>query len=135
MWQNDVIIIKLKKSKLSPIAICSHHGILHFLSSVVHAVCRLVDCVAAKCMHEAEPAMRAFMGSVFCLQPRGDTQTRRSTFDAIIAGCIPVFFNKDGAYTQYTWHLPSDGEKDNEGYSVYIPRTTWSPMRRSLSEC
>ena len=69
MWQNDVIIIKLKKSKFSPIAICSHHDILHFLSSVVHAVCRLVDCIAVKCMHEAESAMRAFMGSVFFLQP------------------------------------------------------------------
>lgn len=84
--------------------------------------CRLLDCVAARCSHQAEPAMRAFMESVFCLQPRGDTQTRRSTFDAVIAGCIPVFFHKDSAYTQYTWHLPSDGEEDNEGYSVFIPQ-------------
>jgi len=83
--------------------------------------CRLLDCRAARCKHEAEPLMQAFMESVFCLQPPGDTPTRRSTFDTIIAGCIPVFFHKDSAYTQYTWHLPPGGEDDGGGYSVYIP--------------
>lgn len=83
--------------------------------------CRLLDCAAARCNHEAEPVMRAFMESVFCLQPRGDTPTRRSTFDAIIAGCIPVFFHRDSAYTQYMWHLPTGGEENGGGYSVYIP--------------
>jgi hypothetical protein len=34
----------------------------------------------------------------------------------MIAGCIPIFFHKDSAYTQYNWHLPGD----SESYSVFI---------------
>ncbi|KAF5452079.1 hypothetical protein F2P56_027114 [Juglans regia] len=61
--------------------------------------------------------MTAFQSSVFCLQPPGDSFTRRSTFDSILAGCIPVFFHKDSAYSQYLWHLP----KNHTKYSVMIP--------------
>ncbi len=32
--------------------------------------------------------------SVFCLQPPGDSPTRKSFYDAIIAGCIPVIFKE-----------------------------------------
>lgn len=62
--------------------------------------------------------MRRMMKADFCLQPPGDTPTRQSTFDGIVAGCIPVFFEKQGAYTQYTWHLPADPGD----YSVLIPK-------------
>ena len=31
--------------------------------------------------------------SVFCLQPAGDSPTRKSFYDAILFGCIPVIFN------------------------------------------
>ncbi|GFZ18023.1 exostosin family protein [Actinidia rufa] len=55
--------------------------------------------------------------SVFCLQPQGDSFTRRSTFDSIMAGCIPVFFHPGSAYIQYLWHLPKNFNK----YSVLIP--------------
>ncbi|KAI4357076.1 hypothetical protein L6164_001047 [Bauhinia variegata] len=54
--------------------------------------------------------------SVFCLQAPGDSFTRRSTFDAVVSGCIPVFFSPHTAYTQYAWYFPEDAEK----YSVYI---------------
>ncbi|RVX15378.1 putative xyloglucan galactosyltransferase GT19 [Vitis vinifera] len=55
----------------------------------------------------------------FCLQPPGDTPTRRSTFDGILAGCIPVFFEDLTAKSQYGWHLPREefGE-----FSVFIPK-------------
>jgi hypothetical protein len=53
----------------------------------------------------------------FCMQPRGDAFTRKSTFDSILAGCIPVFFHPVSAYLQYIWHLP----KDYRSYSVLIP--------------
>ncbi|XP_024519984.1 xyloglucan galactosyltransferase KATAMARI1 homolog [Selaginella moellendorffii] len=33
----------------------------------------------------------------------GDSFTRRSIFDA---GCMPVFFHPDSAYSQFVWHLP-----------------------------
>ena len=34
--------------------------------------------------------------SHFCLQPPGDSPTRKSYYDAIISGCIPVVFSKTG---------------------------------------
>ncbi|KAF7034376.1 hypothetical protein CFC21_045399 [Triticum aestivum] len=61
--------------------------------------------------------MRLLGSAEFCMQPRGDGYTRKSTFDAILAGCIPVFFHPVSAYLQYTWHLP----RDYRSYSVFIP--------------
>uniref|UniRef100_A0A803LI32 Exostosin GT47 domain-containing protein n=1 Tax=Chenopodium quinoa TaxID=63459 RepID=A0A803LI32_CHEQI len=51
------------------------------------------------------------------VNPTGDSDTRRSTFDAILTGCIPVFFHPGSAYIQYFWHLP----KNYTSYSVFIP--------------
>ncbi|WZZ39671.1 hypothetical protein YC2023_035930 [Brassica napus] len=80
--------------------------------------CRFLDCdVKANGCDDPMSLMKLFESSVFCLQPPGDSLTRRSVFDSILAGCIPVFFNQGSAYKQYVWHLPNnDGE-----YSVYIP--------------
>ncbi|CAA0824820.1 Exostosin family protein [Striga hermonthica] len=80
--------------------------------------CKMVHCKDDKhnCLKPAN-LMRMFQGSVFCLQPSGDSFTRRSTFDSILAGCIPVFFSPASAYVQYLWHLPSDFGS----YSVLIP--------------
>ncbi|KAJ7980843.1 xyloglucan galactosyltransferase KATAMARI1-like [Quillaja saponaria] len=68
-----------------------------------------------KC-HKPVFVMKMFQSSVFCIQPPGDSYTRRSTFDSILAGCIPVFFHPGSAYIQYLWHLP----KDYTRYSVFI---------------
>lgn len=80
--------------------------------------CRLLECIAGsnKC-YKPVYVMKMFQSSVFCLQPPGDSYTRRSTFDSILAGCIPVFFHPGSAYVQYLWHLPKDYTK----YSVLIP--------------
>ncbi|XP_062205886.1 xyloglucan galactosyltransferase KATAMARI1 homolog [Phragmites australis] len=67
--------------------------------------------------HSPGDIMAMFQSSTFCLQPSGDSPTRRSTFDAMVAGCIPVFFRQRSAYQQYRWHLP----RDNATYSVFIP--------------
>lgn len=80
--------------------------------------CAFIDCEGNKCDHDPGYLMRRMMKADFCLQPPGDTPTRQSTFDGIVAGCIPVFFEKQGAYTQYTWHLPADPGD----YSVLIPK-------------
>ncbi|XP_074270224.1 putative xyloglucan galactosyltransferase GT11 [Silene latifolia] len=61
--------------------------------------------------------MNLFQKSDFCLQPPGDSYTRKSTFDTILAGCIPVLFHPGSAYVHYIWHLP----KDYSRYSVFIP--------------
>lgn len=80
--------------------------------------CRLLECKndKNKCMKPVH-IMKLFQNSIFCLQPSGDSFTRRSTFDSILAGCIPVFFSPGSAYVQYLWHLP----KDYTTYSVLIP--------------
>ncbi|KAI4338984.1 hypothetical protein MLD38_023978 [Melastoma candidum] len=79
---------------------------------------KLLECDfgESKC-HSPSSIMQMFQSSLFCLQPQGDSFTRRSAFDSMLAGCIPVFFHPGSAYTQYTWHLPKDYTK----YSVFIP--------------
>jgi len=36
--------------------------------------------------------------STFCLQPAGDTLTRKSFYESILSGCIPVVFRNDDAF-------------------------------------
>jgi len=82
--------------------------------------------------HFGDPVhvMDVFQNSVFCLQPPGDSFTRRSTFDSILAGCIPVFFHPQSAYKQYMWHFP----KNNSSYSVFIPETDVKRKRVMINE-
>ncbi|XP_058095359.1 probable xyloglucan galactosyltransferase GT17 [Magnolia sinica] len=79
--------------------------------------CHHVKCSpgAPEC-HEPNRVLGVLSRSIFCMQPPGDSFTRRSVFDSVLAGCIPVFFSPHTAYTQYEWYLPSDHEE----YSVYI---------------
>ncbi|KAL6645315.1 hypothetical protein ACP70R_016923 [Stipagrostis hirtigluma subsp. patula] len=81
--------------------------------------CAVVDCSAGACALDPVLYMRPMLKAKFCLQPPGDTPTRRSTFDAILAGCVPVFFEHAAARTQYGWHLPP-GRYDE--FSVTIPK-------------
>ncbi|KAL3637668.1 hypothetical protein CASFOL_018116 [Castilleja foliolosa] len=78
--------------------------------------CRLVDCDTSHCSTNASAVFEAFLGSEFCLQPRGDSFTRRSIFDCMLAGSVPVFFWNRTAYDQYEWFLPGEPES----YSVFI---------------
>ncbi|CAK9161037.1 unnamed protein product [Ilex paraguariensis] len=80
--------------------------------------CRVVDCGGSKCSNGTSAILETFLDSDFCLQPRGDSFTRRSIFDCMVAGSIPVFFWNRTAYYQYEWFLP--GEPGS--YSVYIDR-------------
>ncbi|KAK1398590.1 Xyloglucan galactosyltransferase KATAMARI1 [Heracleum sosnowskyi] len=79
--------------------------------------CRFLECRNKddKCQNPIH-VIKTLQSSIFCLQPPGDSFTRRSTFDSILAGCIPVFFSPGSAYVQYLWHLPTDFAK----YSVLI---------------
>lgn len=82
-------------------------------------VCNIVDCSNGICDHDPIRYTKPMLQSSFCLQPPGDTPTRRSTFDGILAGCIPVFFEEQSAKMQYGWHLP---EKQHREFSVFIPK-------------
>lgn len=81
-----------------------------------HGKCKFLNCNVNDCDNPVK-IMAVFQNSVFCLQPSGDSYTRRSIFDSILAGCIPVFFNPGSGYNQYIWYFPKDYTK----YSVYIP--------------
>ncbi|GAV61867.1 Exostosin domain-containing protein [Cephalotus follicularis] len=80
--------------------------------------CRVVDCGGSRCSNGTSAILETFLDSEFCLQPRGDSFTRRSIFDCMVAGSIPVFFWHRTAYYQYEWFLPGEPES----YSVFIDR-------------
>lgn len=81
--------------------------------------CRLVDCALTQCSNGSTAILEALLDSDFCLQPRGDSYTRRSVFDCMIAGSIPVFFWKRSVYNQYEWFLPAEPDS----FSVFIDHT------------
>ncbi|KAL2900308.1 Xyloglucan galactosyltransferase MUR3 [Bienertia sinuspersici] len=93
--------------------------------------CKLLECDfgESKC-HSPDSIMKMFQSSLFCLQPQGDSYTRRSAFDSMLAGCIPVFFHPGSAYTQYTWHLP----KNFSTYSVFISENDVRKKNFSIEE-
>ncbi|OMP05626.1 hypothetical protein COLO4_08690 [Corchorus olitorius] len=95
------------------------------------STCKFLNCRsgAKKCDDPVE-VIKVFRDSIFCLQPSGDSYTRRSTFDSILAGCIPVFFHPYSAYAQYIWYFPRNYSK----YSVYIPEADIKDSRVSLKE-
>ncbi|GFP78933.1 xyloglucan galactosyltransferase katamari1 [Phtheirospermum japonicum] len=78
--------------------------------------CRLVDCASVHCSTGSAEVLEALLGSEFCLQPKGDSYTRRSIFDCMLAGSVPVFFWNRTVYGQYEWFLPDEPES----YSVFI---------------
>ncbi|KAL2499620.1 glycosyltransferase 18 [Abeliophyllum distichum] len=80
--------------------------------------CRVVDCAGTRCYDGTWEILEAFLDSDFCLQPRGDTYTRKSMFDCMLAGSIPVFFWKRSIYDQYQWFLTDEPEN----FSVFIDR-------------
>ena len=55
--------------------------------------------------HASSNALQFFTNASsawFCLQPSGDSPTRRSTFDCLLAGSIPVFFDNT-SITHFPW--------------------------------
>eukprot|EP01038_Epipyxis_sp_PR26KG_P013775 gene13775-18478_t len=66
----------------------------------------------------ATSEMLLFKSSTFCLAPPGDSITRKSLFDALVSGCIPVIFAR-ASLSQYLWHL---SKEEIANVSVYIPK-------------
>jgi xyloglucan galactosyltransferase MUR3 len=83
--------------------------------------CKLHECkVGSHDCNSPSKLIKLFMQSKFCLQPPGDTRTRRSFFDTMLAGCIPVFFDDASARQQYKWHYP----REFNSFSVFISEDT-----------
>ena len=80
---------------------CQWHETAHACNGVVNAT----------------NTMLLFRKSVFCPAPAGDSITRKSIFDALVAGCIPVLFSR-ASLSQYSWHVSSN---DLSKISLYIP--------------
>lgn len=80
--------------------------------------CRVVDCSKLPCNDGTWAILEAFLDSNFCLQPRGDAYTRKSMFDCLLAGSIPVFFWERSIRGQYEWFLTDKPES----FSVFIDR-------------
>ncbi|CAI9089932.1 OLC1v1024585C1 [Oldenlandia corymbosa var. corymbosa] len=78
--------------------------------------CKFVDCSVKRCSGTEPGVLETYLDSNFCLQPKGDTSTKRAFFDCMVAGSIPVFFSEFSFNGQYEWHLPLIGES----YSVFI---------------
>lgn len=79
--------------------------------------CKFLNCSSGVC-DQPKSLIDLFAKTEFCLQPPGDSPTRKSVFDSLISGCIPVIFDPFTAYYQYPWHLPEDHQK----YSVFIDK-------------
>ncbi|KAK7260817.1 hypothetical protein RIF29_27115 [Crotalaria pallida] len=91
--------------------------------------CHFLNCSSTKC-DEPESITQLFMESEFCMQPPGDSPTRKSVFDSLISGCIPVLFDPFTAYYQYPWHLPEDHDK----YSVFLDKKEVKQMNVNVVE-
>ena len=63
--------------------------------------------------------------SVFCLQPPGDSNSRKSFFDALISGCIPVLFQ-----LSYVNHVTYPFEE----YIDYSKFTVTVPLNKSVKQ-
>lgn len=80
---------------------CQWHKTAHSCSGVLNATGTMLLIRRAK----------------FCPAPTGDSLTRKSLFDSLVGGCIPVLFSKASLET-YSWHL---SKQDVSDVSVYIP--------------
>ncbi|MCD7460881.1 hypothetical protein HAX54_044647 [Datura stramonium] len=134
-WQDR--IIKSNRSSLVSFAGAARPGapenirsiLINQCTSAKDQECRFLNCNSGSC-NQPESIIELFMESEFCLQPPGDSPTRKSVFDSIISGCIPVIFDPFTAYYQYSWHLPEDHKK----YSVFIDQEDVRNMKVNVVE-
>jgi hypothetical protein len=111
--------------------------------------CTMVLCNVVGCARNPQAPIRAFLEAVFCLQPPGDSATRKSFFDCLIAGGIPVLFDNMSAAQQYQWHLPGNtssyaitfnrkqvvsGELDIVKRLLEIPQEVITSMRATITD-
>uniref|UniRef100_A0A7I4C730 Exostosin GT47 domain-containing protein n=2 Tax=Physcomitrium patens TaxID=3218 RepID=A0A7I4C730_PHYPA len=97
-----------------------------------HRGCYFLECERHKSLlvfvkYKLIPAhvTKVFLTSHFCMQPPGDSPTRRSEFDSLVAGCIPVLFHPSTAYLQYPKHLPRNTTSPPQNR----PRGAWRRYR------
>ncbi|KAH6783263.1 root hair specific 8 [Perilla frutescens var. hirtella] len=107
---DDIIAWQIKLSKIKRTNVASF---LAPLGPVSELHVRPID--------RPDSIMELFMESEFCLQPPGDSPTRKSVFDSLISWCIPVLFDPMTAYNQYPWRLP----KIQESIRFSLTKKRW----------
>ena len=83
--------------------------------------------------------------SVFCIQPPGDSPTRKSFYDAALSGCVPVLFPTQSGhfpnrypfsdrlpYANFTLTLPPGAESELLTYLRGVPRDTIRHLQEEL---
>lgn len=104
-------------------------------NDILHQCAQSNQCTRVQCepgssnCHEPDRVLEVMKRSNFCMQPPGDSFTRRSVFDSVLAGCIPVFFSEHTAYTQYKWYFPVRREE----WSVFIEPDRWGSIEEELN--
>ncbi|RCV22606.1 hypothetical protein SETIT_4G233700v2 [Setaria italica] len=94
-------------------------------AAVPRRTCGMLDCGHSDLCRSPRRLMSLFAASRFCLQPLGDSFMRRSSVDAVMTGCIPVFFHEASTFEkQYYWHerVPDGdhGGRSGNGRSRYF---------------
>lgn len=82
-----------------------------FVQCAGSSKCEHLICTEELCHKTARTIYKMALESVFCLQPAGDSWTRKGIFDSLLAGCIPVVFSRNQVVFQYLWHLTGDGSR------------------------
>ena len=111
---------------------CSWHKTAHACNGVVNATDSMLlfkraryclyICFAPTFLPTYNPPCPPLPSSIcrYCPAPSGDSLTRKSLFDALVAGCVPVIFSR-ASLTQYKWFL---SRQDVDEVAVYIPMKT-----------
>lgn len=93
----------------------------YFRSRVAHSYTDTVDqawLITPECRGEHNRITIQWMwNSVFCLEPPGDSPTRKSFYDAVISGCIPVLLSNSRFKVKY----PFDDVIDYGKFTVSFP--------------
>ena len=98
------------------------HGMQGALRATLAEACSSLpkrDCAASP-----ETAFfRDYFDAQFCLMPAGDDPGRQGIWDALQAGCAPVFFGDAGARARTMFSRLRLGTPDADAWSVLIPES------------
>lgn len=60
--------------------------------------CDFFSCRERRCIMQTQNVMWVYLGARFCIQPPGDTPTRKGLWDCMVAGGIPVVLHPETAF-------------------------------------
>ena len=88
---------------------CEWHQTAHACNGVSDrlSVFVIFELIVLEKVVNATNQMLLFRRAKFCPAPPGDSITRKSIFDALVAGCIPVIFAR-ASMSQYLWYFTKE---------------------------